>query len=120
MPVAPAEPAPPGPFDKASVSMGSVRSKHAQSVDILAALPGGRFNQCYRDGLRVRGSGLRGSGTLHLVFGSDGHVGEAGFVGPSGFESIGQCVVGWVTGINIRNVEAGADGADIDLAFKPE
>jgi hypothetical protein len=29
-------------------------------------------------------------------------------------------VVGWVTGINIRNVEAGADGADIDLAFKPE
>jgi eukaryotic-like serine/threonine-protein kinase len=116
--VAPAEPAP-GPYDKASVSMGAVRAKHAQSADVLAAMPGRRINQCYRDGLAAR-SGLRGSGTLHLVFGSDGHVGEASFAGPSGFESVGQCIAGSVTGINVRNVEAGADGAEIDLAFRPE
>jgi hypothetical protein len=102
------------------VALGQVHAKHAQSADVLAAMPSGRFNQCYRDVLRAHGSALRGSGTLHLVFGNDGHVGEAGFTGPSGFESIGQCIVGSVTGINVRNVEAGADGADIDLAFKPE
>jgi serine/threonine protein kinase len=119
-PPPPAEPAAPGPFDKASVSMGPVRAKHAQNSDVLAAMPSGAINQCYRKELRSRGSPLRGSGTLRLIFGSDGHVSEASFAGPSGFESIGQCVVGSVTGANIRNVEAGADGAEIDLAFKPE
>jgi serine/threonine protein kinase len=119
-PAPPAEPAAPGQFDKASVSMGAVRAKHAQSGDVLAAMPNGAFNQCYRKELRARGSALRGSGTLHVIFGSDGHVSEASFAGPSGFESIGQCVVSSVTGANIRNVEAGADGAEIDLAFRPE
>ena len=121
-PVAPPAPpsSTPGPFDKASVGMGPVRAKHVQSGEVLAAMPGGAINQCYRKGLASRGSPLRGSGTLHLVFGGDGHVSEASFAGPSGFESIGQCIVSTVTGTNVRNVESGADGAEIDLSFKPE
>jgi serine/threonine-protein kinase len=117
---------PTGSFDRASVALGAVRSKRAQSGDVLAAMPGGRFNQCYRDGLRAHGSisGLRGAGTLRLVFGSDGHVSEASFLGPVGFETIGQCVAGSATGANIRNVERsvdpGGDGAEVDLAFNPE
>jgi eukaryotic-like serine/threonine-protein kinase len=116
----PAEPPPAGPYEKASVVLGAVRAKHAQSGDVLSAMPGRRINQCYRDGLQAHGGALRGTGTLHLVFGNDGHVGEASFAGPSGFESIGQCIAGSVTGINVRNVESGAEGAEIDLSFKPE
>jgi eukaryotic-like serine/threonine-protein kinase len=118
LPVEPA--ATPGPFDKASVAMGPVRAKHVQSGDVLAAMPSSAINQCFRKVLASRGSALRGSGTLHLVFGNDGHVSEASFAGPSGFESVGQCIVSSVTGTNIRNVEAGADGAEIDLTFKPD
>jgi hypothetical protein len=122
VPPAPSPEPAPGLYDKASVSMGAVRAKHAKGTDVIAAMPSRRLTQCYRDALATH-AGLRGTGTLHLVFGSDGHVGEASFAGPSGFESVGQCIAGSVTGINVRNVEAGGDGADgaeIDLAFKPE
>jgi hypothetical protein len=87
---------------------------------VLAALPTGRFNQCYREALRSSAAPLRGKGTLHIVFGGDGHVSEASFTGPSGFETIGQCVAGSVTGANVHNVETGATGADVDLSFKPD
>jgi eukaryotic-like serine/threonine-protein kinase len=120
-PKAEAPPAAAGtPYDKATVSMGAVRSRGAQGADVLAALPSGRMNQCYRDGLKAHGGGLHGSGTLRLIFSGGGHVSEAAFSGPSEFQAVGQCIAGSVTGINVRNVEPGAEGAEIDLGFNPE
>ena len=114
-------PPPPGDlFEGATVSFGTVRTSHAQPSDVLGALPSGRFNQCYRDGLRAHGSPLRGFGTLHVGFGSGGHVSEATFVGPSDLAAIGQCVANSAIGSDVRNVESGATGADVDLAFKPD
>jgi serine/threonine-protein kinase len=111
---------PPDPFDKAIVSFGAVKTSHAQSSDVLMALPSARFNQCYRDGLRAHGSALRGSGTLHVHFGGEGHVSEATFVGPPDLAVIGQCVADSAIGSEVRNVESGAMGADVDLSFEPD
>jgi hypothetical protein len=102
------------------VSFGTVKTSHAQPSDVLVALPSGRFNQCYRDGLRANGSPLRGSGTLHVGFGGNGHVTEATFAGPPDLASIGQCVANSAIGSDVRNVESGATGADVDLSFKPD
>ncbi len=110
----------PGPFDKASVSFGSVRASQAQAGDVTAAMPSGRFNQCYKDGLRAHGSPVRGAGMLRLVFGSDGHVTEAAFAGPPDLASVGQCVAGAAIGSNVKNVGSGATGAEVDLSFKPD
>ena len=112
--------APASPFDKASVSLGLVTTSHAQPSDVIAALPSGRFNQCYRDGLRVRGSPLRGAGTLHIGFAGGGHVSEASFAGPPDLASIGQCLANAAIGTDVRNTETGATGADVDLSFKPD
>jgi eukaryotic-like serine/threonine-protein kinase len=119
---APSAPVPeaPTPFDKASVSFGSVRTSHAQPADVIAALPSRRFNQCYRDSLRARGSAFKGSGTLLLTFGSDGHVGQASFAGVKELSAVGQCVADAAVGSNIKNVESGASGAEVDLSFKAD
>jgi hypothetical protein len=116
----PSPPPPVDPFANAGVSFGTVKTSHAQPADVLVALPSGRFNRCYRDGLRARGAPLRGSGTLHLGFGGDGHVTEATFAGPPDLASIGQCVANSAIGSDVRNVESGAMGADVDLSFKPD
>jgi serine/threonine-protein kinase len=110
----------PGPFDKAGVSLGSVRTSQAQPGDVTAALPLGRFNQCYREGLRARGSPLRGAGMLKLTFGSDGHVTDTAFAGPPDLASVGQCVAGAAVGSNIKNVASSGSGAEVDLSFKPD
>jgi hypothetical protein len=107
-------------FANAGVSFGAVKTSHAQPSDVLVALPSGRFNQCYRDGLYARGSPIRGSGTLHVAFGGNGHVTEATFAGPPDLASIGQCVANSAVGSDVRNVESGATGADVDLSFKPD
>jgi serine/threonine-protein kinase len=122
LPLTTATPPPPlpDPFDKASVSFVTVKTSHAQPADVLVALPAGRFNQCYRDGLRAHGSSLRGSGTLHVGFSGSGHVSEATFAGPADLAAVGQCVANSAIGSDVRNVEAGATGADVDLAFKPD
>jgi hypothetical protein len=109
-----------GPFDKASVSLGSVRTTQAQPADVAAALPSGRFNQCYREGLRAKGSPLRGVGMLRLVFESNGHVTESSFAGPPDLASVGQCVAGAAIGSNIKNVTSAGNGAEVDLSFKPD
>ncbi len=113
-------PPPSDPFVQASVSFGAVRTTSAQASEVLGALPSGRFNQCYRDGLRARGSALGGSGTLHVGFGGNGHVTEATFAGPPDLAAIGQCVANSAIGSDVRNVEVGATGADVDLSFKPD
>jgi serine/threonine-protein kinase len=113
-------PPPVDSFANAGVSFGAVKTSHAQPSDVLVALPSGRFNQCYRDGLHARGSPIRGSGTLHVAFGGNGHVTEATFAGPPDLASIGQCVANSAVGSDVRNVESGATGADVDLSFKPD
>jgi eukaryotic-like serine/threonine-protein kinase len=115
-----AVPEAPNPFDKASVSFGSVRTSHAQPSDVIAALSSRRFNQCYKDALRSRGSAFKGSGTLVLTFGSDGHVGQASFAGLKELSSLGQCFADAAIGSNIKNVESGASGAEVDLSFKAD
>ncbi len=121
-PAAPPSAAPPaqGGFDHATVIVGAVRASHAQAADIVAALPQGRITRCYRDALQGGKTAARFGGTLHLVFSGEGHVGEATFMGPPEYASIGQCVVAAVTGTDVKNVEPGSSGADVDLSFRPD
>jgi tRNA A-37 threonylcarbamoyl transferase component Bud32 len=120
-PPTPATPTPPAPFENVRVLVGAIKVDHAAGTDVLNALPVARFTQCYRDGLRARGSPVSGAGKLHLTLASDGHVSEASFsttteaLGP-----IGQCIATSSTGHIVHNVEVGVSGADVDLSFRGE
>ncbi len=113
-------PAPPGPFDAARVQIGLIKVEHANSADVMNALPMLRFTQCYREGLRTRGTATGGPGVLHLVFDRDGMVTEASFAGSEALAPIGQCVVNSSTGRRVKMTEPGSSSAEIDLSFKPE
>ena len=63
---------------------------------------------------------MGGSGSLHLAIDSVGHVGSASFVGSAELASIGQCIADAAIGADVRHVEAGATGADVDLVLRPE
>ena len=97
-----------------------IKAEHANSADVMNALPLSRFTQCYRDGLRTRGAPTGGPGILHLVFDRDGVVTEASFAGSEALAPIGQCIVNSSTGRKVKVTEPGSTAADIDLAFKPE
>jgi len=113
--------APPDPFEHAKVAVGAVHADKVAASDVIAALPTSRFDRCYRKGLASRGSAVSGTGSLHLAIDSMGHVGSASFAaGSTDLTSIGQCIAEAAIGRDIKHVEAGATGADVDLAFKAE
>ena len=113
--------APVDPFERAKVAIGAVHADKVAAGDVVAALPSSRFDRCYRKGLASRGSAVSGTGSLHLAIDSTGHVGSASFAASSTeLTSIGQCIADVAVGKDIKHVEAGATGADVDLAFKAE
>ncbi len=117
----PAAPVPPAdPFEHAKVALGAVHGEKVGASDVLAALPAARFDRCYQKGLAARGSSMGGSGSLHLAIDSVGHVGSASFVGSAELASIGQCIADAAIGADVRHVEAGATGADVNLVLRPE
>jgi hypothetical protein len=125
LPTPAAPPAPPaapaGPtFDHAKVGLGAVHADKVASADVLAALPGSRFDRCYVRALTSKGSAFGGTGNLHLVIDSDGHVGTATFAGSGDLTGVGQCVAEAAVGSDIKHVEAGATAADVELSFRPE
>jgi serine/threonine protein kinase len=108
------------PFAHAKVGLGGVRGEKVAASDVLAALPSSRFDRCYKKALVDRGTGLSGSGSLHISIESGGHISSAAFSGGPEFASIGECIANAAIGGDIKHVEGGATGADIDLAFRPE
>jgi len=119
-PPAPAAPAPADPFGHARVAVGAVHAEKVASADVLGALPSGRFDGCYKKALSARGSPVGGSGSLHVDIGSTGHIGGASFAGPADLAAAGQCIADAAIGRDVKHVEAGATGADVDLTFQPE
>jgi serine/threonine protein kinase len=115
-----AAPPPPEPFAHARVTLGSVHADKVAAADVLAALPSSRFNRCYKSGLATKGSAVGGQGSLHLSLDSVGHIGSASFAGTAELASIGQCIAEAAIGGDVKHVEAGATGADIDVSFQPE
>jgi hypothetical protein len=115
-----APPAAPEPFDHAKVVVGQVRGEHLTAADVVAALPGGSFDGCYKDDLRKRKSVIAGQGVLHLVLDDAGHIGGASFAGAPDLATVGQCIADASLGRNVRHVESGVTGADVSLTFRAE
>jgi hypothetical protein len=115
-----ATPAPPDPFAHARVTLGSVHAEKVAASDVLAALPSARFNRCYKTGLAAKGSNVAGQGSLRLTIDSVGHIGGASFAGTAELASIGQCIAEAAVGADVKHVESGVTGAEIDLHFQPE
>jgi serine/threonine-protein kinase len=109
-----------GAFDHAKVAIGAVRGDKVAAGDVLAALPSSRFTRCYRDGMAAHKSPISGNGSLHLVIDGSGHIGSASFAGLPELASIGDCIANAVVGRDIKHVESGVTGADVDLTFHPE
>jgi hypothetical protein len=109
-----------GTFDHAKVAIGAVRGDKVASGDVLAALPSSRWNRCYRDGMVAHKSSIAGTGSLHLVIDGAGHIGSASFAGLAELAPIGDCIANAVVGKDIKHVESGVTGADVDLTFHPE
>jgi len=116
---APAPSAAPDPFAHAKVTLGSVHGEKVAAADVLAALSASRFNRCYKTALG-RGPSVSGQGTLHLTIDSSGHIGGASFAGTAELASIGQCIADAALGGDVKHVETGVTGADIDLNFQME
>jgi serine/threonine protein kinase len=113
-------PAPPDAFAHARVTLGSVHAEKVAASDVLAALPAARFNRCYKTGLVAKGSNVGGQGSLRLTIDSVGHIGGASFAGTAELASIGQCIAEAAVGADVKHVESGVTGAEIDLSFQPE
>ena len=123
VPVTPSStpPPPPGPFDAARVSIGPVKADHVSGADMTSGLPGAKYNECYREGLRARGAPLGGAGSLHLEIDSDGVISKAQYVGTdAALSGIAQCIVDASTGRKIHLNESAASSAEVELTFKPE
>jgi len=116
----PSPPPPADPSAHAHVALGGVHGERIKAADVLAALTPSRFERCYRSALAAQGSLAGGQGTLHLVIDSDGHVGSASFAGPAHLASVGQCIAEAAVGGDVKHVEDGVTGADVDLSFRPE
>jgi hypothetical protein len=86
---------------------------------VMSALPVGRYTQCYRDGLRTRGSPAGGTASLHLDIDGDGTVSQATFAGTEALAPTGRCIADATIGRRVHT-EPGASGADVDLSFKTE
>jgi hypothetical protein len=89
------------------------------AADVLAALPGSRFDKCFKDALSAGGSGLSGGGILHLDINASGGT-KAACAVPAQLQSVGQCIADAANGRVVKHVDSGATGADIDLTFQPE
>jgi len=118
-PPAAAASAAPDPFAHAKVTLGGVHGEKLAAADVLAVLSTSRFNRCYRTGL-AHGASVGGQGTLHLTIDSTGHIGGASFAGTAELASIGQCIADAALGGDVKHVEPGVTGADIDISFQPE
>ena len=116
----PAAPATEDPFAHAKVAIQSVNADKVASGDVVAALPSSRFDRCYRQGLTSHGSSVGGNGRLHLSIDSTGHIGSASFAGSGDLTPIGQCIVDAAIGKDIKHVQDGVTGADVELVFRPE
>jgi hypothetical protein len=115
----PAASAAPDPFAHAKVSLGGVHGEKVTAADVIAALSPSRFTRCYKTAL-ARGPSVSGQGSLHLSIDSTGHIGGASFAGTAELASIGQCIADAALGGDVKHVEAGVTGADIDLSFQLE
>ena len=119
-PSASTTPPPQDPFAHAHVSPGSVHADHVAAGDVLAALPVSRFERCYRKALASQGSTVAGQGSLRLSIDGAGHIGSASFAGPAELASVGQCVADATIGGDVKHVEEGVTGAEVDLVFTPQ
>ena len=82
-------------------------------------MPTARFDRCYKTALAGHAA-AGGHGSLHLAIDAAGHIGSASFAGGPDLAAAGQCIADAAIGRDVKHVEAGATGADIDLAFQAE
>jgi len=103
------------------VRVGGVHGAKVSGEDVVAALPLSRFDRCYRKGLSDRGAAISGGGSLHLDIDGSGHIGSAAFAaGNADLVATGQCIADAAVGANIKHVQDGVTGADVDLSFHAE
>jgi len=110
-------------FNPASASANAsvLRATGVSARDVRAALPSGKFTQCYRDALQRTGKRLDGHVTLSLNIDPTGTVDRVSILGPqSVLTNAGRCFEDAVNRLPIRNSAAEGATADIDLACVPE
>ncbi len=116
-PPPPTPPPAPGPFDAAHVVVGAVTADRAASTDVLKILPVGSYSDCYRNGLRERGSPTNGSASLHLDLDADGKITKATFAGIEALAHTGDCIVNATVGRKVPGAPE-PSSADVALSFQ--
>jgi serine/threonine protein kinase len=113
-PAPPPSPATTAPVSGAHVVVGQITASNASSGDVANALPIGRFNRCYREGITGQAAPLRGQMTLHIEV-TTNETKTAG-AAPPALAGVAQCIA---TAAKSVSLASGAT-ADIELTFKPD